>query len=133
MRTGQVVLVLSALALCQLEAQTNLANIAGVITDPMLNAVPSALVRAQGAETGAVRTTTTGTGGEYAIPGLAPGRYTIEVEAAGFTLAHHEVLVEVGQNARVDLELVLGEANTSIVVGAEAETLKTQEASLGEV
>ena len=132
-RDRRLGLVLSVLPLCQLGAQTNLANIAGIVTDPMLHAVPAASVRAVGVGTGAMRTTRSGPSGEYAIPELAPGRYSIEVEAPGFALAHHDALVEVGQNARVDFELALGEANTSIVVGTEAETLKTQEASLGEV
>jgi Carboxypeptidase regulatory-like domain len=105
----------------------------GVITDPGMRAIPGAQVRARSAETGAVRTTTTGPGGQFEFPGLTPGQYTIEVEAKGFAVAKHDLRLEVGQNARVDLGLMVGETSTSIDVGARAETLKTEDASLGEV
>ena len=64
-----------------LVAQSNLATVNGLITDPGMNAVPNADVRERSAETGAVRTTKTGPGGQFEIPGLTPGEYTIEVEA----------------------------------------------------
>ena len=41
---------------------------------------------------------------------LIPGTYTVRAEAKGFqTLEHTNVLVEVGQNVRVDLVLQPGE------------------------
>lgn len=122
-----------ALPFSRLEAQSNLATIAGVITDPAMNTVAAAQVRARSVETGAVRTTLTGSGGEFEIPGLMPGSYTVEVEAEGFALARHDLRIEVGQSVRLDLGLTLGEHKTTIDVGAHAETLKTQDASLGEV
>ena len=114
-------------------AQSNLATINGVITDPGMNAVPNADLRVKSTETGAVRTTKTGPGGQYEIPGLTPGEYTVEVEAPGFAITRHTMRLEVGQNARVDLSLQIGGSNTSIDVAARAETLKTEDASLGEV
>jgi hypothetical protein len=113
--------------------QSNLATVDGVITDPGMNAVPGAQVRARSAETGAVRITATGPTGQFEFPGLPPGRYTIEVEAKGFASAKHDVRLEVGQSARVDLSLMVGETSTSIDVGARVETLKTEDTSLGEV
>src|ERR1039457_16905 len=113
--------------------QSNLATIDGVITDPGLNAVPGAKVRARTAETGAVRATVSGPSGQFDLLGLTPGQYTIEVEAPGFAVAKHELRLEVGQSVRVDLGLVVGETSTSIDVGARVETLRTEDASLGEV
>ncbi|HTM48941.1 MAG TPA: carboxypeptidase regulatory-like domain-containing protein [Bryobacteraceae bacterium] len=116
-----------------LSAQTNLASINGVVTDPSLKAVPRAEVRTRSAETGAVRLTTTGSAGQFEFPGLAPGQYTIEVQAAGFAVAKHSLRLEIGQNARLDLGLTLGEATSSVEVAARAESLKTEDTSLGEV
>jgi len=113
--------------------QSNLATISGIITDPSTREVPSAEVRAQSADTGAVRTTRTGQGGQYELSGLIPGEYRVEVRARGFAAATHSLRLEVGQNARVDLRLALGEASTSIEVGAMAEVLKNDDSSLGEV
>jgi len=116
-----------------LDAQSQLAAISGVVTDPGMNVVPAAQVRARSVETGAVRATVTGFSGQFEIPGLKPGPYSIEVEAKGFALARHETRIEVGQNVQLDLSLALGEASTSVEVAARAEILKTQDASLGEV
>jgi hypothetical protein len=114
-------------------AQSNLASINGLITDPSMRVVPDAEVRALSVDTGAVRTTRTGQGGQYEIPGLSPGAYRVEVHAQGFAVVRHSLRLEVGQNARLDLPLSVGEASTSIDVGAAVETLKTEDASLGEV
>ena len=113
--------------------QSNLATVNGIITDPSTQEVPNAELRAQSAGTGAVRTTRTGQGGRYEISGLTPGEYMVEIRAKGFALATHTLRLEVGQNARLDLTLALGDASTSIEVGARTETLKTEDASLGEV
>ncbi len=113
--------------------QSNLATIDGVISDPMMTAVPGAQVRARSAETSAVRSTTTDAGGRFEFPDLTPGAYSVEVQAVGFVTAKHEARLEVGQNARLDLSLTIGEMNTTIDVAAHAEVLKTEDASLGEV
>src|SRR5947209_18756314 len=77
--------------------QSNLATINGIITDPSTREVPSADVRAQSADTGAVRTTRTGVGGQYEISGLTPGEYGVEVRARGFAAATDTLRLEVGQ------------------------------------
>src|SRR5438270_11066759 len=105
-------------------AQSNLARIDGVIKDPVMNAVPGAKVRARSAETGAVRAATTGLAGQFEFPGLTSGPYTIEVEAQGFAASKHDLRLEVGQSARLDFNLAVGETTTSIDVQARAETLK---------
>jgi hypothetical protein len=132
--TLSVSLLLCSVSLCSfLYGQSNLATVNGTVNDPDMKAVPGAQVRARSTETGAMRTTATGPGGQFELPGLTPGEYTIEVEAKGFAIAKHEMRLEVGQNARLDLGLTVGETNTSIDVAARAETLKTEDASLGEV
>jgi hypothetical protein len=88
---------------------------------------------AYSSETGAIRAATTGLNGQFEIPGLTPGDYSIEVQATGFSTAKHDMRLEVGQNVRLDLSLVIGETNVSVNVEARTETLKTEEASLGEV
>lgn len=114
-------------------AQSNLATIDGMVCDAKTNAVPGAQVQARNAETGAVRRAATDAGGWFEIPGLAPGEYRVEVQAGGFATATHDVRIEVGQSARLDLTLMLGAMNTSVEVSARAEALKTEDASLGDV
>jgi hypothetical protein len=116
-----------------LRAQSNLATVTGEISDPAGNAVPAADVKMRSSETGAVRTVITGPNGIFEIPGLTPGEYQFEIQAKGFATATHTALLEVGQTVRLDLSLTIGEAKTSVDVEARAETLKTEDTSVGEV
>jgi hypothetical protein len=127
-------LILACLLPCfPLQAQSNLAAIDGVITDPSGRTVPKAEIRVRSVETAALRIAVTGSAGQFEIPGLTPGEYVVEVQAAGFAIAKHALRLEVGQNARLDLSLTIGEASTSVDVTASAEALKTEDTSLGEV
>ena len=116
-----------------LPAQSNLASLNGLVTDPDLHTVSGASVQARSVETGATRVTTSGVAGQFEISGLTPGEYTIEIQATGFTPTKHRIRLEVGQNMRLDLSLTIGEAKTSIDVMSKTETLKTEDAAIGEV
>ena len=98
-----------------------------------MNIVPRADIRVRSVETGAVRFTVTGPAGRFEIPGLTPGEYKFEIQAAGFALAKHTIRLEVGQNMRLDLGLTIGDAQTSVDVSSAAEILKTEDAAIGEV
>ena len=53
-------------------------------------------------------------------PNVNPGMYTVKAEAKGFqALEHANVLVEVGQNIRVDLTLQPGEQTQTVTVSSE--------------
>ncbi len=121
------------LACISLNAQSNLTAINGLICDSGTNVISGAQVRAKSSETGAVRQAVTDAAGWFEIPGLTPGEYALEVQAMGFATAKHGVRIEVGRSVRLDLNLMIGEMNTSVEVTARAEALKTEDASLGEV
>ena len=116
-----------------LHGQSNLATIHGDITDPSSQAVPNATVTIRSTETGAIRSTITNLTGVYQIPGVAPGEYTIEASAVGFATSSRTVRFEVGQNARVNFALTIGEKRTTVEAEGRAEALKTEDASIGEV
>ena len=116
-----------------LSAQSNLATINGLISDPSGNVVLNATVRAHSTETGATRVSMTNDGGRFEIPSLTPGEYRIEIEASGFAIASHTVRLEVGENMRLDLRLTIGPAQTTVEVDSHAELLQTQGAAIGEV
>ena len=113
--------------------QSNLATINGDITDPSSQAVPNATVTIRSTETGAVRSTISNLTGAYQIPGVAPGEYTIEAASVGFATSSRTVRLEVGQNARLDFALTIGEKRTTVEAEARADSLKTEDASIGEV
>ena len=116
-----------------LSAQSSLARVGGTISDPSSRPIAGAQVRVKSVETGAVRTATTDASGLFEIPALTPGDYTIEVTATGFAPVTRATRLEVGQNMRVDTALTIGTAKTSLEVTGVSETLKTEDASVGEV
>src|SRR5437016_3737 len=113
--------------------QSNLATLNGEITDPSSHGVPNAAVKVRSGETGAARSTTTSLLGAYQIPGLLPGEYIVEVQALGFATTTRATRLEVGQNLRLNLGLTIGETKTTIEAEGRAETLKTEDAGIGEV
>ena len=79
------VLLGGLLLLCQAGfAQSDNANVNGVITDPSGSAVPNAKITLKNQATGLTREATTNESGVYAIPTVPPGMYTLSVEATGF-------------------------------------------------
>lgn len=113
--------------------QSNLATVNGDVADPSNQAVPNAVIKIRNNETGAVRATTSSATGSYQIPGLPPGDYTVEATAAGFAATTRTMRLEVGQALRLNLALAIGEQRTSVEARANADILKTEDASLGEV
>src|SRR5436190_6305019 len=65
-------------------AQSDNANVSGVITDPSGAAIPRAKVTLKNQATGLTREAATNESGVFAIPTVPPGMYTINVEAPGF-------------------------------------------------
>ncbi len=76
-----IVLLCAAMAL---PAQTITSSLVGRVTDPTGGVIPKASITGTSAETGEHRTTSAGDDGNYLLLQLAPGRYTVEVTAAGF-------------------------------------------------
>jgi len=88
------------LLLCCVAAmsQTPVGQITGFVKDAAGAVVAGAEVKATQAATGGVHTATSGTAGEYTLPDLPPGTYTIEVSKEGFgKFAQNEIVVR--QNA----------------------------------
>ena len=64
--------------------QVNTVTLTGTVSDPQGLAVIAATVTATSKSTNAVRSATSDSNGRYAIVGLPPGAYTLNVEASGF-------------------------------------------------
>ncbi len=115
-------------------AQEFRSTIAGRVTDPSGAAVPGAKVLAVEKNTGSRAETVAGVDGEYSLPFLAPGPYTLSVENSGFK-KHVQEGITVGTNVRlaIDVILQLGSQVESITVSADAAMLSTSSASVGQV
>jgi hypothetical protein len=106
----------------------------GTVTDTSGAQGPNATVTITNAETNVQRTLTTNGSGIYDAPSLAPGVYSIKVATTGFRAdVRNNVELQVGQVARFDFELQVGNVSDTVEVQATAATLDTETASVGTV
>ena len=113
-------------------AQSNAGRILGTITDQSGGVIVGAIVTVTDTQRGIVRNLTTDAEGGYAAPSLLPGTYTVRAEAQGFkTVDRAGILLEVGQNIRIDLNLQPGEQAQTVEVNEQAPLVDTMSATLG--
>ncbi|HZL28207.1 MAG TPA: TonB-dependent receptor [Acidobacteriaceae bacterium] len=129
---------LSLLTICLLmcpAASAQLAGkgqITGKIADASSAAIPGAVIVLTNDATG-VSTTTKSTGtGDYVIPTLDPGIYTVTVTAPGFDkLTQKNVHINALESQTFSPKLVIGAETTTITVDAQPPQLETSNATLG--
>jgi hypothetical protein len=117
-----------------LSAQTTYGAIAGAVTDPSGAAIADAQVSLTNLGTAEKRSQASGPDGLYDFVNLIPGRYRIDAEKTGFKrIARPEIVVEVGQSARIDLTMQVGEVTQTVEVSGETPQLQLETSSLGQV
>jgi len=115
-------------------AQEFRATIQGQVVDSSKAAVPGATVTVQNAETNEVATTTSNNEGNYTLPFLRPGLYTLTVELTGFTKHVRSGLrLEVNQTANINVQLAVGGLAEEVTVAADTPVLETGNANRGTV
>jgi len=109
-------------------------TILGRITDPSGAVIPGAEVRATNVATGVSAVARSNEAGNFTLPYLLPGTYTIQSGIAGFKKFVREgIQVRVNDTVELNIELQVGSTSESIVVTAETPLLSTAESSLGQV
>jgi hypothetical protein len=115
-------------------AQEFRATLTGHITDQAGAAVPGATVTVKNQQTNEEKTTTTSAEGNYTVPLLQPGNYTVTVQAQGFKQAVSNVVeLHTADKATMDVQLETGGVNETVNVNAEAPLLEADTASRGQV
>src|SRR5579863_5368683 len=110
------------------------ATISGTVTDPTGAVVAGATVTATNVETGVALTQTTNTEGFYSFPELPVGKYTIDVQKAGFKAYRQtDLVLDVNQTLVVDVPLQIGEASEKVEVSSSALHVDTESTQMGEV
>ncbi len=133
LRRGSI-LIACLLSLTRLASAQGSGVVVGTITDSTGNVVPRAKVVAVNLSTLIERTTVATDAGEFQIPGLPAGNYTIEVSHSGFkALKSSELAVNVGQERRVNLTLEVGAVSETVTVQATAAAAVTETATLSTV
>src|SRR5579872_2151095 len=127
-------LLLSALTIFGATAFSQTASITGVVTDPKGGAVPGATVMVRNVDTGVENQAPTNSEGYYTFPELNPGNYVLTVRKPGFRAATRNAFkLDVGQIARVDMTLTIGDVSQSVTVMAEAPIVSSEKATVEQV
>lgn len=106
------------------QAQSNAADLQGVVRDQSNAVVVGATVTARNPATGFSRDATTNDEGYYKITNLPPGDYEVTAEAAGFSKGRiPSVTLTVGQQADLDIPLTVGAVGATVDISTAAISL----------
>ena len=109
-------------------------NIVGTVKDASGGVLQGAKVMVTNEGTNARYETVANERGEYAVPFLAVGTYSVRASAVGFqAMVRRGVVLRVDDTVRVDLSLPVGGVEQEITVTGAAPLLNTENASTGHV
>ncbi len=115
-------------------AQTDTASLTGVVFDKTGAVIQLAVVKVTNEATNISVSAKTNDKGFYFVPDLRPGVYTVSTEHQGFKLnVQSGISLQVGQTARADFRLELGDTAEKVVVTAQASVLDTESSDRGSV
>src|SRR5579863_5892201 len=124
--------ILAAAAVLTVHAQTFRGAIVGTVIDQSQAPAPDVKVTAKNQATGLTRTASTDTSGNYDIPELPLGDYTVTLEKEGFeTVTQADVRVDVAAERRIDVTLVPGKLQQTVEVTAAAPLIQSTTNVLG--
>ncbi len=129
-------LMIGALFLAQIpmSAQQAPSAILGRVADPSGAAIAGATVDAANTATGVHTTSPTNATGDFLLPFLIPGPYSLTVEAPGFKKSlRSRIQVRVDERITIDVALELGQATESVQITADTPLLDTSTTSMGQV
>ena len=115
-------------------AQYEDGSLIGTIRDSSGAVIGNATVTVTNTSTGIVTRVSSSNSGDYEVPSLRVGVYTIEAEASGFAQAEAKnITISVAGRQRIDLTLNVGQANaTTVEVSDVALQLETATSERGE-
>ena len=109
-------------------------SLLGTVHDSSGATVPSATVTATNTETNAQVEGKSAADGKYVLSPLPAGPYRLEANAPGFKkFIQAGIVLQVQQQARVDITLAVGEVSELVMVSADAALLETSNATIGHV
>jgi hypothetical protein len=116
-----------------LHAQEARGTILGRVTDLTGGVIAAAKVDALNTDTGVRYSSTSNSSGDYIIPYLNPGPYTLTFEQPGFkTYTRTGIVVREADRLTADVRIEVGDATQTVEVAAAAPQLDTSTASLGQ-
>src|SRR5678815_3772677 len=133
-RTYVLVAAALLLAVSSAAAQEFRATVKGQVVDASQAALPGATVTIRNQETNELATAVTNGEGNYTVPFLKPGVYTLSIEMSGFQkYTRKDMRLEVGQTAQINVALPVAGVAEQVTVVSEAPLLETDNANRGTV
>jgi hypothetical protein len=115
-------------------AQFETATVSGQVLDPSGSAIVTATVNLIDIDRGTVSSTETNNSGLYRFPSVHPGRYRMEVHAAGFRVINFtDLTVNVQDHLEQNFRMAVGSTAESVTVEGGAPLVNTQDASVSTV
>ena len=125
-------LILMAAAPSVAFAQAVTGTLLGTVTDSSGAVVSGAQVTITNQNTGFTRSVKTDTIGEYTVPSIPTGVYTVLAEMQGFkATALSQIDVGVDQRVRIDVQLEVGAMTESVTIEATTPLVQTSSSELG--
>src|SRR5215213_8880913 len=110
------------------------ATIQGTVTDSKGAVLPNATVVVKNRSTSTERTTQTDSDGNYQVPSLPVGVYTVEVRKEGFkTGVADQVTLEVAKTAVQNFQMDVGAISEQVLVSSDVPVIETATTSVGTV
>src|SRR5712692_3231494 len=126
--------LLFAFSLTVGQSQNIRGTILGTITDESGGVIRGAKITAHQTATGLSRTEVSNDAGEYSIPQLPVGQYTLEVEQPGFKKTERTgIELRVDDKVRIDVSLAVGQLAETVAVEATVPVVSTDSATVGNV
>lgn len=100
-------------------------TVVGTVTDRDGLVIPGATVTLTSPALQGVRVATTDGNGNYTVPGLPPGEYTVRFELTGMKVVEARQRVDLGLTARVDAQLQLDTLTEVVTVVAATPSIVT--------
>jgi len=111
----------------QSKAQTTTADVVGNVTDSSGGVLPNAKVTVENLATHGKYTAQTTSSGDYDVPFVLPGHYSIRVELLGFkTFSVADIILQVGDRARIDAQLQVGDTSQTVEVSSPSPLLQSE-------
>lgn len=124
-------LLICSLSIGAASAQVRNSIITGTVSDQSSAVVPKATITVTNQLTNESVTTTSGPTGDYAVPYLAAGHYTVSIDASGFrTYRVDDVALGTALTVRVDAKLAIGATNQVVTIEATTAQLQTENSTV---
>jgi hypothetical protein len=129
-----VVITLFVFSGISIASAQSTATVSGTVTDQTGAVVPQARITLHGNGTGIDRVVSSDKDGNYTIPSVQPGDYSLEATAPGFSrYVIKSIVLEVDQASTINIPLAVASTGEVVQVQSAAPVIDSQTTTLGQV